>query len=254
MRRPIVIGNWKMNMLISDANRWVIEALNKPEYADTDIIIAPPFISLSVINEGFKGSKIKLAGQNMSAEIVGQQTGEISGVMLKDAGCDYVILGHSERRQLFGETDQLINKKILAACEVDLSVVFCIGESIADRNNGESNKVIERQLSIGLEGLNERSFTRIIIAYEPNWAIGTGNNAKPNQAQDINSYVRAYCEKLFSTKLAAMTRILYGGSVNTQNSRSLMEQPDVDGLLIGGASLNAETFFNIINTSSESVN
>ena len=254
MRRPIVIGNWKMNMLISTANKWVIEALNKPEYGDTDIIIAPPFTSLAVINEGIKGSRIKLAGQNMSAEIIGQQTGEVSAGMLKDAGCDYVILGHSERRQLFGETDQLINKKILAACELDLSVIFCIGESIADRNNGESNRVIEKQLSIGLEGVNERKFTRVIIAYEPIWAIGTGNNAKPNQAQDVNSHVRAYCEKLFSTKLAEMTRILYGGSVNSQNSRSLMEQPDIDGLLVGGASLNAGTFFNIINTSFESVN
>ena len=254
MRRPIVIGNWKMNMLISAANKWVIEALNKSDCGDTDIIIAPPFTSLAVINEGIKGSRIKLAGQNMSAEIIGQQTGEVSAGMLKDAGCDYVILGHSERRQLFGETDQLINKKILAACELDLSVIFCIGESIADRNNGESNRVIEKQLSIGLEGVNERKFTRVIIAYEPIWAIGTGNNAKPNQVQDVNSHVRAYCEKLFSTKLAEMTRILYGGSVNSQNSRSLMEQPDIDGLLVGGASLNAETFFNIINTSFESVN
>ncbi len=254
MRRPIVIGNWKMNMLISTANDWIIEALNKPGCAGTVIISAPPFTSLAVINEGIKGSRIKLAGQNMSAEIIGQQTGEVSADMLKDAGCDYVILGHSERRQLFGETDQLINKKILAACELDLSVIFCIGESIADRNNGESNRVIEKQLSIGLEGVNERKFTRVIIAYEPIWAIGTGNNAKPNQAQDVNSHVRAYCEKLFSTKLAEMTRILYGGSVNSQNSRSLMEQPDIDGLLVGGASLNAETFFNIINTSFESVN
>ena len=254
MRRPIVIGNWKMNMLISAANKWVIEALNKSDCGGTDIIIAPPFTAIAAVNAKIKGSRIKLAGQNMSAELTGQQTGEVSAGMLKDAGCDYVILGHSERRQSFGETDQLINKKILAACELDLSVIFCIGESIADRNNGESNRVIEKQLSIGLEGVNERKFTRIIIAYEPIWAIGTGNNAKPNQAQDINSYVRAYCEKLFSTKLAAMTRILYGGSVNSQNSRSLMEQPDIDGLLVGGASLNAETFFNIINTSFESVN
>jgi triosephosphate isomerase (TIM) len=254
MRRPIVIGNWKMNMLISTANEWVIEALNKPECVGTDIIIAPPFTSLAIINQGIKGSRIKLAGQNMSAETTGQQTGEVSGGMLEDAGCDYVILGHSERRQLFGETDQLINKKILAACELDLGVIFCIGESIEDRNNGESNRVIEKQLSIGLEGVNERKFTRIIIAYEPIWAIGTGNNAKPSQAQGVNNYVRAYCEKLFSTKLAEMTRIVYGGSVNSQNSRSLMEQPDIDGLLVGGASLNAETFFNIINTSFESVN
>ena len=254
MRRPIVIGNWKMNMLISDANKWVIEALNKPECADTDIIIAPPFTSLASINEGIKGGRIKLAGQNMSAEIIGQQTGEVSGGMLKDAGCDYVILGHSERRQSFGETDQLINKKILAACELDLSVIFCVGESIADRNNGESNRVIEKQLSIGLEGLDERKLTRIIIAYEPIWAIGTGNTAKPSQAQDVNSFIRDHCKKLFSTNLAEMTRIVYGGSVDSQNSRSLMDQPDIDGLLVGGASLNAETFFNIINSSFESVN
>jgi len=243
-----------MNMLISDANKWAIEALNKSECVDTDIIIAPPFTAIAAVNERIKGSKIKLAGQNMSAELTGKQTGEVSAGMLKDAGCDYVILGHSERRQSFSETDQLINKKIQAACELDLSAILCIGESIEDRNNGESNRVLEKQLSIGLEGVNERKFTRVIIAYEPIWAIGTGNNAKPNQAQDVNRYVRAYCERLFSTKLADITSILYGGSVDSQNGRSLMEQPDIDGLLVGGASLNAETFFNIINTSFESVN
>jgi triosephosphate isomerase len=254
MRRPIVIGNWKMNMLISAANKWVIEALKKSECGDTDIIIAPPFTAIAAVKERIKDSRMKLAGQNMSAELTGQQTGEVSAGMLKDAGCDYVILGHSERRQSFCETDQLINKKILAACELDLNIIFCIGESMADRNNGESNRVVEKQLSIGLEGVDERKFTRIIIAYEPIWAIGTGNNAKPSQAQDINSYVRGYCEKLFNTNLAETTRILYGGSVDSQNSRSLMDQPDIDGLLVGGASLNAETFFNIINSSFESVN
>ena len=254
MRHPIVIGNWKMNMLISDANKWVLEALNKSDCGATDIVIAPPFTAIAAVNERIKGSRIKLAGQNMSAELSGKQTGEVSAGMLKDSGCDYVILGHSERRQSFGEIDQLINQKILAACELDLSVILCIGESIEDRNNGESNRVIEKQLSICLEGLDERKLTRIIIAYEPIWAIGTGNNAKPNQAQDVNSYIRDYCKKLFSTNMAEMTRIVYGGSVNSQNSRSLMDQPDIDGLLIGGASLNAETFFNIINSSFESVN
>jgi len=248
MRRPIVIGNWKMNMLISAANKWAIDALNKPAFGDIDIIIAPPFTALSVVNEHLKSSKIKLAGQNISAEIIGQQTGEISGGMLKDAGCDYVILGHSERRQSFSETDQLINKKILVACDLGLDVIICIGESIAERNNGESKRVIENQLSIALERVDERRFANLIIAYEPIWAIGTGSNAKPSQAQEVNSYVRTYCEKIFGTKLAEMTRILYGGSVDSQNSQSLMEQPDIDGLLVGGASLNVDAFFNIINS------
>jgi triosephosphate isomerase len=190
MRRPVVIGNWKMNMLISAANKWAIDALNK-SVGDTDIIIAPPFTALAVVNEHLKSSKIKLAGQNISAEIIGQQTGEISGGMLKDAGCDYVILGHSERRQSFGETDQLINKKILAACDLGLDVIICIGESIAERNNGESKKVIENQLSIALKRVDGRRFANLIIAYEPIWAIGTGSNAKPSQAQDVNRHVRA---------------------------------------------------------------
>ena len=248
MRRPIFIGNWKMNMLISAANKWIIEALNKPVFGNIDIIIAPPFTALSVVKEHLKSSKIKLAGQNISAEIIGQQTGEISGGMLKDAGCDYVILGHSERRQSFSETDRLINKKILVACDLGLDVIICIGESIAERNNGESKRVIENQLSIALERVDERRFANLIIAYEPIWAIGTGSNAKPSQAQEVNSYVRTYCEKIFGTKLAEMTRILYGGSVDSQNSQSLMEQPDIDGLLVGGASLNVDVFFNIINS------
>ena len=248
MRRPIVVGNWKMNMLISAANKWAIDALNKPAFEHIDIIIAPPFTALSVVNEHLKSSRIKLAGQNISAEIIGQQTGEISGGMLKDAGCDYVILGHSERRQSFGETDHLINKKILATCDLGLDVIICIGESIAERNKGESKKVIENQLSIALERVDGRRFANLIIAYEPIWAIGTGSNAKPSQAQDVNRHIRAYCENIFGTKLAAMTRILYGGSVDSQNSKSLMEQPDIDGLLVGGASLNVDVFFNIINS------
>ena len=248
MRRPIVVGNWKMNMLISAANKWAIDALNKPAFEHIDIIIAPPFTALSVVNEHLKYSEIKLAGQNISAEITGLQTGEISGGMLKDAGCDYVILGHSERRQSFSETDKLINKKVLAACDLGLNAIICVGESILERNNGESKRVIENQLSVALERVDETQFANLIIAYEPIWAIGTGNNAQPSQAQEVNSYVRAYCEKLFGTKLAQMIRVLYGGSVDSQNSKSLMEQPDIDGLLVGGASLNVDVFFNIINS------
>jgi triosephosphate isomerase len=237
-----------MNMLISAANKWAIDALNKPAFEHIDIIIAPPFTALSVVNEHLKYSEIKLAGQNISAEITGLQTGEISGGMLKDAGCDYVILGHSERRQSFSETDKLINKKVLAACDLGLNAIICVGESILERNNGESKRVIENQLSVALERVDETQFANLIIAYEPIWAIGTGNNAQPSQAQEVNSYVRAYCEKLFGTKLAQMIRVLYGGSVDSQNSQSLMEQPDIDGLLVGGASLNVDVFFNIINS------
>jgi len=253
MRRPIIVGNWKMNMLIATANKWVEELLGESDFADPfDVVVAPPFTALAVVRERIKGSRIQLAGQNMGLEVRGARTGEVSAVMLKDAGCDYVILGHSERRQHLAETDGQVNRKIFIACEHGLDVIFCVGESIEDRDNGRTNKVVERQLSGGLERVGAGQFSRLSIAYEPVWAIGTGHTASPNQAQDVHGFIRAWCEKSFGTNQAAATRILYGGSVDPQNSPLLMTQSDIDGLLVGGASLKSKSFYDIINSSFES--
>ena len=252
MRRPIVVGNWKMNMLISASNKWVEELLNTSDLAGAfDIVVAPPFTSLSVVRKSIKGSKIQLAGQNMSSEVEGAQTGEVSATMLRDAGCDYVILGHSERRQHHAESDGLINRKIFLACENALDVIFCIGESVDERKENKTNEVLEGQLSGGLEGLNEKQLNNLSIAYEPIWAIGTGRTANPNQAQDAHGFIRNWWEKSFGKTSAEATRILYGGSVDSKNSSLLMDQPDIDGLLVGGASLKSKSFYDIIKLSFE---
>ena len=249
MRRPIVVGNWKMNMLISTSRNWIEELLNTSDCAGTfDIVVAPPFTSLSVVRKSIEGSKVQLAGQNMASEAEGAQTGEISAIMLKDAGCDYVILGHSERRQYHSESDGLINKKIFLACESGLNVILCIGECKEDKTNA----VIERQLIDCLEGLNEDQLNSLLIAYEPIWAIGTGHTANSNQVQDVHGFIRSSCENSFGKNLATTTRILYGGSVDSQSSSALMAQPDVDGLLVGGASLRSKSFYDIIKTSFKS--
>ena len=245
-----MVGNWKMNMLISSSRKWVEELLNSSDCAGTfDIVVAPPFTSLSVVRQYVEGSKIQLAGQNMASEAEGAQTGEISAFMLKDAGCDYVILGHSERRQYHRESDGLINKKIFLACESGLSVILCIGESMGERNEDKTNDVIERQLIDCLEGLSEEQLNSLLIAYEPIWAIGIGHTANPNQVQDVHAFIRSWCEKSFGKNVSISTRILYGGSVNSQSSSSLMAQPDVDGLLVGGASLRSKSFYDIIKSS-----
>ena len=250
MRRPIFVGNWKMNMLISASDKWVEELLNTSDLAGAfDVVVAPPFTSLLVVRRSIKGSKIQLAGQNMASEVEGARTGEVSAIMLKDAGCDYVILGHSERRQYHAESDGIINRKIFLACENILNVIFCVGESVDERKEDKTNEVLEGQLLGGLEGLNEKQLNGLSIAYEPIWAIGTGHTANPNQVQDVHSFIRSWWEKSFGKSLAEATRILYGGSVDSKNSSSLMDQPDVDGLLVGGASLRSKSFYDIIKLS-----
>ena len=171
--------------------------------------------------------------------------------MIRDAGCDYVILGHSERRQHHAESDGLINRKIFLACENALDVIFCIGESVGERKEDKTNEVLEGQLSGGLEGLNEKQLNNLSIAYEPIWAIGTGHTANPNQVQDAHGFIRSWWEKSFGKNLAEATRILYGGSVDSKSSSSLMDQPDIDGLLVGGASLKSKSFYDIIKLSFE---
>jgi len=249
MRRPIIVGNWKMNMLISSADKWMIGLLDKSHITDqADIVIAPPFTALAVLRERIKGSKVQLAGQNMGSEPVGSLTGEISAAMLKDAGCNYVILGHSERRQYCAETNALLRRKISVAYEQGLNIIFCIGESLDDRNNGRTHDVIKTQLSSGLEGLGISRLGQLALAYEPIWAIGTGHTARPEQVQDVHLFIRSWIKELFGAKCAEYTRILYGGSVTPETSTTLINQSDVDGLLVGGASLKPNSFYDIINS------
>jgi triosephosphate isomerase len=252
MRRSIFVGNWKMNMLISSSEKLVQELICASGFVGNfDVVVAPSFTSLSAVRTLIKGSKVQLAGQNMASEAEGARTGEISAAMLQDAGCDYVILGHSERREYNAESDELINTKILLASETTLNVILCIGESFDEHNKIKTKEVLERQLLGGLEGVSEEKLISLSIAYEPIWAIGTGQTANPDQVQDVHCFLRSWCEKSYGKKMASAIRILYGGSVDSQCSSSLMSQPDIDGLLVGGASLKSKSFYDIINSSFE---
>jgi len=236
-----------MNMLRSEARELVETLISWKEMPPTvDVILAPPFTSLSAVGDLVHGTRILLAGQNVYFEPKGAYTGEISSSMLKDAGCQFVILGHSERRALFHEDDALINKKIKAALKDELKVIFCVGETLAQREKKETPKVVESQLRNGLSGLTERDLQGIVIAYEPVWAIGTGKSATPEEAQEVHLFIRGFLEKTFGKSTADTTRIQYGGSVTPENSESLLRQKDIDGALVGSASLNAESFFEII--------
>lgn len=250
MRRPIVAANWKMNMLISNADDWIKGFLAKIQAKnDIDIVIGPPFTALARLQEHTKGSMILLAGQNIGSQPEGALTGEISAAMLKDAGCSYVILGHSERRQYLAETNNVISKKVNVASKQGLNIIFCVGESIEERNNGDTKKLLEMQLSSGLAELDSIFVNQLNIAYEPIWAIGTGYSAVPKQAQDVHLFIRGWVEKTFGLKQAESIRLLYGGSVKADTSALLMQQNDVDGLLVGGASLEYNSFCDIIKSS-----
>ena len=252
MRRTIFVGNWKMNMLISSSEKLVQELICASDFVGNfDIIVAPSFTSLSAVRTLIKGSRVKLAGQNMASEAEGARTGEVSAAMLQDAGCDYVILGHSESRQYNSESDKLISKKVLLASEITLNVILCIGESFDEHNAVKTKEVLERQLLGCLEGVSEEKLINLSIAYEPIWAIGTGQTANPDQVQGVHYFLRSWCEKSYGKKMASGIRILYGGSVDSQCSSSLMLQPDIDGLLVGGASLKSKSFYDIINSSFE---
>jgi triosephosphate isomerase len=249
MRRPVVAGNWKMNCLQSEAGDLVKQLIeSKSLTGNVEVVLAPPYTALGVVRKLVKGSGIQLAGQNIYFEPKGAWTGEISAAMLKDAGCKYVILGHSERRCHFHEDDALINKKIKAALKEELHVIFCVGETLNQRERDETRGIIESQLKAGLEGLAVSDFEKLIIAYEPVWAIGTGKNATPEQAQEVHQFIRAFLGTSFGRPVAESMRIQYGGSVNPENSKNLMAQKDIDGALVGSASLNAESFIAIINS------
>lgn len=248
MRTKVVAGNWKMNNDLNGSINLISEI--KKGLADKKLnvttIVCPPFTSLETANALVKDSAVKLGAQNMYFEESGAFTGEISPSMLKSVGCEFVILGHSERRTIFGETNQTINKKIKTAVKHSLKPIFCIGETLEEREKGITFKVIETQVKEGLEGLSEAELSDMIIAYEPVWAIGTGKVATPEQAQEVHKFIRELIAKLYSKSFADKLIIQYGGSVKPDNSKELMTQPDIDGALVGGACLKADSFINII--------
>lgn len=248
MRRPIIIANWKMNMTLSETKEFISE-FNKLSHRgmDAEIVISPPFTALSTAAEALKDTGIKLAGQNLFWEDRGAYTGEVSAVMLKEAGCIYVIIGHSERRQFFGETDETVNKKVKASLRNSLIPIVCMGETLREREEGTTLKVIERQLRGALSGIAKDEAVNIVIAYEPVWAIGTGKTATPGQANEAHQFIRERLSETYSPIIATEIRIIYGGSVTPDNISSLMAENEINGALVGGASLKVESFAKICN-------
>jgi len=245
MRKKYVAGNWKMNLNLAEAKA-LVEGIKKglPAGANIDVAVCPPFYMLVPLAEILSGSPIALGAQNCYFEPKGAFTGEVSAPMLKDAGCRTVIIGHSERRQYFGEAGDLLKKKVMAALANGLEVIYCIGETLEEREAGKTESVISRHLREVCGP--DVSLDKVTIAYEPVWAIGTGKTATPAQAQEVHAYCRAEIAKLYNPTVAANVRIQYGGSVKPDNAKELMSQPDVDGALVGGASLKAADFLGII--------
>jgi triosephosphate isomerase len=247
MRIPVIAGNWKMYTTASEAVV-LVKALKPlvPGASQVEVAVCPPFVNLIPVAQELKGSAIKLGGQNMHWEDEGAFTGEVSAKMLKEAGCCFVILGHSERRQFFGETDEKINKKIKKALAAGLSPIVCIGETLQEREADATEKVIQSQLEGCLRDFGADDMKHIVIAYEPVWAIGTGKTATPEQAQNVHRFIRDRLAGAFGKDAAGAVRIQYGGSVKPDNAKALMTQPDIDGALVGGASLKADGFAAII--------
>ena len=246
-RTPMIAGNWKMYKTCTEASqaaRSMVSLL--PDAAGVEIMIAPPFTALTGVFEIISQSNIYLGAQNLHWETEGAYTGEISGGMIYSAGCRYVIIGHSERRQFFGETDETVNKKISAALSAGLSPVICVGEDESERESEKTFSILDKQMEVGLKDLTSEQMDSAVIAYEPVWAIGTGKTATPQQAQEVHEYLRKSLAARFDEKVAEKTRILYGGSVKPDNIAELMALPDIDGALVGGASLDPETFSKIV--------
>jgi triosephosphate isomerase len=249
MRKPVIAGNWKMYKTVGDAVDTALAL--KPLVANAnhcEVVIAPVFTALKTVADRLEGSNIRVAGQDCSTEVEeGAHTGEVLASMLKDAGARYVIVGHSERRQFYCETDVQVNKKTHAGIKSGLTVIVCVGETLDQREQGSAENVVSTQLSGGLSGLTPSDLDRIIVAYEPVWAIGTGRTATPEQAQEMHAFIRRVFAERHSKAAGEALRILYGGSVKPDNIAGLMKQPDIDGALVGGASLKAESFAQIVN-------
>ncbi len=250
MRHPFIAGNWKMFKTVHDTVVYVKEfrSLVK-DIEDVEIVIAPPFTAVYAAAEAARNSNIGVAAQNLHWERDGAFTGEISGPMIKEAGAEYVIIGHSERRTLFGETDQSVNRKIGAAIAAGLVPIVCIGETLAEREAGETLSVLDRQIKAGFDGITGEQVGALVIAYEPVWAIGTGRTATADQAQEAHAHIRQRLRQWFGAPAADECHVIYGGSVKPDNTKDLIAQPDVDGALVGGASLDIKSFFEIVSRS-----
>jgi triosephosphate isomerase len=245
MRKPVIAANWKMHMTVAETGAF-LEAF-APQVkgvSDAEIVIAPPYTALQAAGERMRGTNVQLSAQNVFYEEKGAFTGEIAPSMLTELGCVYAIVGHSERRQYFGETDDTVNRRIKLALTHGLKVIFCIGETLEQREAGKTNDVLAGQLE---GGLRDVAIEQIIVAYEPVWAIGTGKTATTEQAQDAHAFIRGKLQKLFGEEKAQAVRILYGGSVKPENVDELMACPDVDGALVGGASLKPDSFARLVN-------
>jgi len=248
MRKKIIAANWKMNMTQAESGRFVESLLlDLGDISDVEVVIIPPFTAIAKVTESLgKAQNIKVGAQNMHWERSGAFTGEISAALLRDLFVRYVVLGHSERRTLFGETDEIVNRKVRAAHESTLRPIVCVGETLAQRDKGNVEKILSIQLRGSLAGLTETELQETVIAYEPVWAIGTGRNATPEQAQQAHSFIRRTLGKMLDETTAERIRIQYGGSVKPENARELMSQPDIDGALVGGASLDPLSFAQIV--------
>jgi triosephosphate isomerase len=246
-RRPLIAGNWKMHTTRAEGVA-LVEAL-KPAAAgarDREVVVAPPYTGLESVGRALAGTPIGMAGQNLHWEPKGAFTGEISGEMLKEVGCAYVIIGHSERRQYFGETDETVRQKIAAALRAELKPIVCIGETLREREGDNTMPIIERQVRDGLADFSKEIVRGLTLAYEPIWAIGTGQTATPEQAEEVHAVIRGLLHGLAGDTGGELVRILYGGSVKADNIDALMAQPNIDGALVGGASLDPESFTRII--------
>lgn len=250
MRRIWIGGNWKMHRTIGEALA-LVQALKDggPVFEAVDVVIAPPFTALPAVGQALQGTPIQLAAQNLHWADQGAYTGEISPAMLRDVGCSWAIVGHSERRQWFQESDEVIHQKIEACLRTGLQPVFCVGETLAQRDAGQVEAVLSRQIREGLRGFSAEEAAQGVLAYEPVWAIGTGKTATPETAQAVHAFIRGLLAELFDKRVATEKRIVYGGSVTPETARALMTQEDIDGGLVGGASLKADLFTAIIQES-----
>ena len=254
MRIPFIAGNWKMYKTVADAVKYVKEfRVMVKDIEDVEIVVAPAFTALHAAAEAARNSNVGIAGQDLFWEREGAFTGEVSAAMVREAGAEYVIIGHSERRTYFGETDATVNRKTVAAFAATLTPIVCIGETLDQRERNETFEVLDRQIKQGLEGITGEQLGQLVIAYEPVWAIGTGRNATPAQAGEAHGHIRKRLRQWFGNDAAEMCHVIYGGSVKPDNIRELVSQSDVDGALVGGASLEVRSFFDIVSRSREAV-
>ena len=251
MRTPLIAGNWKMFKTVREAVTFVRDLRGRvADVSGVEIAVAPTFPALQAVADALAGSNITVAAQNLHWERDGAFTGEVSASMIRDAGATGVIVGHSERRTLFGETDETVNRKLRAALSATLTPIACIGETLDERESGRTLEVLDRQIKAGFDGITGAELSSMVIAYEPVWAIGTGRTATPAQAQQAHEHIRGRLTQWFGQDAASRCRVLYGGSVKPDNTAALMAQPDIDGALVGGASLEAESFARIVRAAS----